>query len=89
MTALADLATLCLFLTISPSVRESAIMVSRGDLREAESFRQFHASASAIQREAILWLHASIPAIFEPARPDYSHCLRKVHKRNFQFNFNA
>lgn len=82
MTALADLATLCLFLTVSPSVRESAVLVSRGDLREAESFRQFHASASAIQREAVLWLHASVPAIFEPTKPDYSHCLRKVPFRN-------
>lgn len=78
MTSLADLTTLCIFLAISPSVRESASMVARGDLREMELFRQFHVQASAIQREAICWLHAAVPAVFEPSRPDYIHCLRKV-----------
>ena len=78
MSSLADLTTLCIFLAVSPAVRESAVLVARGDLRDSEHFRQFHLAASAIQREAIVWLHASVPSVFEPNRADYVHCLRKV-----------
>ncbi|XP_045031439.1 integrator complex subunit 1 [Daphnia magna] len=78
LNSLADLTTLCIFLAISPSVRESASLVARGDLREMELFRQFHVQASAVQRESISWLHVAIPSIFEPNRADYIHCLRKV-----------
>lgn len=78
MSSLADLTTLCVFLAVSPSVRESAVLVARGDLRDSEHFRQFHLAASAIQREAIAWLHAAVPAVFEPARAEYAHCIRKV-----------
>ena len=79
LNSLADLTTLCIFLAISPSVRESASMVARGDLREMEQFRQFHVQASAIQREAISWLQSAVPTVFEPNRVDYIHCLRKVN----------
>lgn len=79
MSSLADLATLCLFLTVNPAVRESAVLVGRGELREVELFRQFHQAASAIQREAVLWLYAAVPVVFEPTRPvEFVHCLRKV-----------
>ena len=78
LNSLADLTTLCIFLAISPSVRESASMVARGDLREMELFRQFHVQASAVQRESINWLQIAVPSVFEPNRVDYIHCLRKV-----------
>jgi hypothetical protein len=78
LNSLADLTTLCIFLAISPGVRESASLVARGDLREMELFRQFHVQASAVQRESISCLRTSIPSVFEPNRVDYIHCLRKV-----------
>lgn len=78
LNSLADLTTLCIFLAISPSVRESATLVARGDLREMELFRQFHVQASAVQRESISWLQSAVPSVFEPGRVDYIHCLRKV-----------
>lgn len=85
LNSLADLTTLCIFLSISPSVRESASLVARGDLREMELFRQFHVQASAIQREAVSWLQIAIPSVFEPNRADYMHSLRKVSWLPFCF----
>ena len=70
--------TLCIFLAISPSVRESAALISRGDMRDIDIFRQFHVQVSTIQREAINWFHVSVPAVFEPIRADYVQNLRKV-----------
>ena len=71
--------TLCIFLAISPGVRESAALVARGDIRDMETFRQFHIQVSTIQREAINWFNACVPAIFEPIRADYVQSLRKVY----------
>lgn len=79
MSSLADLATLCIFLAISPTIRESAALISRIDLREMELFRQFQVQASTIQREALNWLRAAVPSVFEASRADYIHCLRKVN----------
>ena len=82
LNSLADMTTLCIFLAISPSVRESAALVARGDIRDMEIFRQFHVQVSTIQREAINWFHVCVPAIFEPIRADYIQSLRKVFISN-------
>jgi integrator complex subunit 1 len=78
MTSLMDLTTLCIFLAVSPSVRESASLVARGDLREMELLKQFQGQATAMQRESVKWLYKAVPLLFRPNRAEYVHCLHKV-----------
>lgn len=78
LNSLADLTTLCTFMSIGPVVRESASLIARGDLRELEHFRQFQTQAATMQCESIRWLYSVIPSIFKPTRPEQFQFLHKV-----------
>jgi len=85
LSSLADLTTLCTFMSIGPVVRESASLIARGDLRELEHFRQFQTQAATMQCESIRWLYSVIPSMFKPIRAEQFQFLHKVrlHKVNF------
>nr|CAD7453362.1 unnamed protein product [Timema tahoe] len=89
-----DLVTLCIFLAISPQVREASSLLARGDKREITSlhvghsqlytvltgatWRNFQMQVSMIQREAVWWLHETVPRIYRPTAPEFVHALHKV-----------
>nr|CAD7438682.1 unnamed protein product [Timema bartmani] len=73
-----DLVTLCIFLAISPQVREASSLLARGDKREITSLHNFQMQVSMIQREAVWWLHETVPRIYRPTAPEFVHALHKV-----------
>ena len=82
LSSLADLTALCIYVAISPTVRESAALIARGDLREVEHFRQFQAQAAAMQSESIRWIYSVAPSMFKPSHKEELHFLHKVKPKN-------
>ncbi|XP_067009610.2 integrator complex subunit 1 [Anabrus simplex] len=76
--SVADLITLCIFLAISPSVREASTLLARGDKREITTLNNFQMQVAKIQRDAVWWLHESAMKMYRPSPADFVHALHKV-----------
>ncbi|KAF4517621.1 hypothetical protein B566_EDAN002852 [Ephemera danica] len=84
MAALADLVSLCILLAVSPAVREAAGLLSRGDKREIQTLNNFRFLVAKIQRDAVWWLHDTVPRMFHPTAADFNHAMHKqYHKDNW------
>uniref|UniRef100_T1J830 Uncharacterized protein n=1 Tax=Strigamia maritima TaxID=126957 RepID=T1J830_STRMM len=76
--SVADLITLCVFMSITPNVRESASAVARGDRKDLNNLRNYQQMIASIQRDAVWWLQTIAPNMFKPAKNDFMHCVHKV-----------
>lgn len=72
LTSLADLIPLCMFLVITPSVKES---LSKPERREI--LRQTQTQIAEIQRLSIIWMQKIVTKVFKPERNEFMHCLNK------------
>lgn len=77
-TSIADLICLCMFLAVSPTVRESATLYARGERKEMHALQKFQNQISKIQSDALWWLHDTVPRIYRPNTADFISNLRKV-----------
>ncbi|KAL8588066.1 hypothetical protein ACOMHN_012104 [Nucella lapillus] len=71
----ADLISLCMLLSISPAVREAATC---SDPKEREPLYKFRSQLAVIERDAIYWLHITVPKVIDVKAGEYVHCVRKV-----------
>ncbi|XP_049803946.1 integrator complex subunit 1 isoform X1 [Schistocerca nitens] len=76
--SVADLITLCIFLAISPAVKEAASLLARGDKREIQVLHNFQSLVAKIQRDAVWWLHDTAIKMYHPTPQDFVHVLHKV-----------
>ncbi|XP_008849644.1 integrator complex subunit 1 isoform X3 [Nannospalax galili] len=73
-----DVLAVSMMLGITAQVKEAGIAWDKGEKRNLEVLRTFQNQISAIQRDAVWWLHTVVPSISKLAPKDYVHCLHKV-----------
>lgn len=76
--SVADLLCLCMFLGISPQVKEVALSIQRGDKKDVGVLHQFQNLVSTIQYEAISWLQTASLQIYGVGRNELLHALHKI-----------
>lgn len=76
--AITDLITLTILVGITPSVREAAANLARGERKDLDNLHQYQQQVSIIQRDSVWWLHTVVPTVVEMKTSDYVHCLHKV-----------
>nr|XP_022905448.1 integrator complex subunit 1 [Onthophagus taurus] len=72
--SLVDLVCMCMFLCISPQVRDAASQSKK----DASIFQHFQLQVSNIQREAAVWLHEGALRTFRPHVSDFQYAIHKV-----------
>ncbi|XP_012280876.1 integrator complex subunit 1 [Orussus abietinus] len=76
--SIADLLCLCMFLAISPQVKEAAVLAQRGDKKDIALLHQFQNLVATIQYEAVSWLHNVAPQMYGVGRNELFHALHKT-----------
>lgn len=76
--SLADLISMDILLSISPSIREAAAGFMQGDPKNLELIHVFKRQVGVIQRDSVWWLHVVVPKMVELKPEAYLHCLKKV-----------
>lgn len=77
--AMVDLVSLCMFLSVSPQIREATVSIRAG--REAKASKvliDFYDQMSHIQCEALKWMYEVVPLLFRPSDIDYTQSLNKL-----------
>lgn len=77
--AMADLVCLCMFLSVSPQIREASVSIRAG--REAKGTKiliDYYDQMLHIQCEALKWIYEIVPILFKPSEADYSQALHKL-----------
>ncbi|CAG7822634.1 unnamed protein product [Allacma fusca] len=78
--AITDLILLCMFLSLSPAVRESAVL--KGDSKDMSTIHTFHANVTDIQEVGIFWLYTVVPRMFRPNKKEFGVALNKILLRD-------
>ncbi|XP_063991596.1 integrator complex subunit 1 [Diachasmimorpha longicaudata] len=73
-----DLLCLCMFLGISPQVKEATLLSQRGDKKDASLLHQFQTLVSTIQYETTSWLQAAAQQTYGVGRNEILHAIQKV-----------
>ncbi|XP_014230547.1 integrator complex subunit 1 [Trichogramma pretiosum] len=74
-----DLLCLCMFLCITPQVKEAVILTQRGDKKEASVLHNFQNSVATIQYETIAWIQCSASQMFGiNKKSDFHQSLLKI-----------
>ncbi|XP_069674723.1 integrator complex subunit 1 isoform X2 [Periplaneta americana] len=76
--SITDLITLCILLAISPAVKEASSLLARGDKREIAVLHNFQILVAKIERDAVWWLHETVPRMYRPSGSEFVHALHKV-----------
>ncbi|KAA0203656.1 hypothetical protein HAZT_HAZT006049 [Hyalella azteca] len=73
-----DIIVMVMFVAISPAVRESAMLLFRGEHRDLECVRRYQEMVSSIQQDAMSWMLKTVPKLFSPSKDDYMRALHKL-----------
>lgn len=77
--AMVDLVCLCMFLCVSPQIREATVPLRAGrEARGSKVLIEFYDQMSRIQCEALKWMFEEVPTLFKPSDADYSTALNKI-----------
>lgn len=77
--AIIDLISLCMFLAISPQVKDVAIQCQRGDKKDIAVLYQFQHLVTSIQYETISWLQSAANQIYGMMQKEQMlHALHKI-----------
>lgn len=77
--SMVDLVCLCMFLSVSPQIREANVLIRAG--REAKGSKiliEYYDQMSRIQCEAIKWMFEVVPVLFKPNEAEYTQLLHKL-----------
>lgn len=77
--SMVDLVCLCMFLCVSPQIREATASIRAG--REAKGSKvliEFYDQMSHIQCEALKWMYEVVPFVFRATDIDYGQSLNKI-----------
>lgn len=76
--SLADLITCTSMLTATMLIREAYNGYAKGEKAMVPQLREFFTNLGLIQRDAVWWVHTTLPTVLRPQPTDYRTCLRKV-----------
>ncbi|XP_019564410.2 integrator complex subunit 1 [Aedes albopictus] len=74
-----DLVCLCMFLSVSPQIREANASIRSG--REPKSFpalTTFYQQMSTIQFDTLTWMHEVVPIVYMPSPNDFKMAFHKM-----------
>lgn len=77
--AMVDLVCLCMFMSVSPQIREANVLLRAG--RETKSNKvlvEYYDQMSRIQCEAVKWMFDVVPMLFKPSDNEYVQSLHKL-----------
>ncbi|XP_034943269.1 integrator complex subunit 1 isoform X2 [Chelonus insularis] len=77
-TSIIDLLCLCMFLAITPQVKETVLLAQRGDRKDLSQLDQFHKLISTIQHDVAQWLLTSAQQTYGIGKEEFLRGLRKV-----------
>ncbi|KAK0167256.1 hypothetical protein PV327_004680 [Microctonus hyperodae] len=73
-----DLLCLCMFLAISPQVKEAFVLAQRSDKKDLALLRQFQTLISTIQYDTTAWLQTAAQQIYGVGRNEILHATQKI-----------
>lgn len=73
-----DLVCLCVFLAISPSVKEAASHVAKGDKKDIGIYQNFQMTIAKIQQDAMWWHHEIVLRLYRPTQLEYVLGIHKI-----------
>lgn len=73
-----DLLCLCMFLAISPQVKEAVLLTQRGDKKDTTLLHQFQTLVSTIQYDTTAWLQTTAQQNYGVGRNEILHGLQKI-----------
>uniref|UniRef100_A0A182NU73 Uncharacterized protein n=1 Tax=Anopheles dirus TaxID=7168 RepID=A0A182NU73_9DIPT len=75
-----DLVCLCMFLSVSPQIREANVSIRSGrETKSATALSAFYQQQSIIQDQALAWMKDVVPRVYKPiAANDYKAALHKL-----------
>uniref|UniRef100_A0A1B0DJI5 Uncharacterized protein n=1 Tax=Phlebotomus papatasi TaxID=29031 RepID=A0A1B0DJI5_PHLPP len=81
LQSIVDIACLCIFLSVSPQIREVVAALRIG--KETQSnfnpiLSGFYEHVAAIQLDTLIWIHEVVPIIFKPTSLEYTQILHKI-----------
>ncbi|XP_014218982.1 integrator complex subunit 1 [Copidosoma floridanum] len=77
-TSIIDLLCLCMFLAITPQVKEAAMLCQRGDKKDVGLLHQFQNLVAVIQDQTITWLQNTAPQIYNINKEALIHAVQKI-----------
>lgn len=77
--AMTDLVCLCMFLSVSPQIREANVLLRAGrETKGSKILIEYYEQMSHIQREAVKWMYETVPILFKPSETEYTSFLHKI-----------
>lgn len=77
--AMVDLVCLCMFLSVSPQIREANVLLRAGrETKCSKVLIEYYDQMSRIQCDAVKWMFDVVPNLFKPSDIDYTQALHKV-----------
>lgn len=73
-----DLVCLSVFLAISPSVKEAASHIAKGDKKDIGVYQNFQMTIAKIQQDSMWWHHEIVLRLYRPSQADYVYGIHKV-----------
>lgn len=74
-----DLVCLCMFMTVSPQVREANVSLRGGkEMKSNPVLMSFYNQMSTIQLDSLTWMYEHVPGIFQPSINEYGAALHKI-----------
>ncbi|XP_053675134.1 integrator complex subunit 1 [Anopheles nili] len=78
--SIVDLVCLCMFLSVSPQIREANVSIRSGrEMKSSTALSAFYQQQSLIQDQALAWMKDVVPRVYKPiAAGDYKAALHKL-----------
>lgn len=77
--AMIDLVCLCMFLSVSPQIREASAPLRAGrEVKGTKTIIDYYEQMLQIQCEALKWIYDIVPVLFKPGEVEYSQALHKL-----------
>uniref|UniRef100_A0A182Y025 Uncharacterized protein n=1 Tax=Anopheles stephensi TaxID=30069 RepID=A0A182Y025_ANOST len=78
--SIVDLVCLCMFLSVSPQIREANVSIRSGrETKSSPALSAFYQQQSIIQDQALAWMKDVVPRVYKPiAANDYKAALHKL-----------
>uniref|UniRef100_A0A182MTR7 Uncharacterized protein n=1 Tax=Anopheles culicifacies TaxID=139723 RepID=A0A182MTR7_9DIPT len=78
--SIVDLVCLCMFLSVSPQIREANVSIRSGrETKSSTALSAFYQQQSIIQDQALAWMKDVVPRVYKPiAASDYKAALHKL-----------
>uniref|UniRef100_A0A182P4W0 Uncharacterized protein n=1 Tax=Anopheles epiroticus TaxID=199890 RepID=A0A182P4W0_9DIPT len=78
--SIVDLVCLCMFLSVSPQIREANVSIRSGrETKSSSALSAFYQQQSIIQDQALAWMKDVVPRVYKPiAANDYKAALHKL-----------